>query len=279
MMMRNRRGKERPAVKRALCIGINDYPGVNADLSGCVNDAEDWATALAARGFQVNTLLDAAATKAAIMSALGEMIAATKYGGTALLQFSGHGTWIPDLDNDESDKRDEALCPHDIAAVQLITDDELATTFEALAYGARGVLITDCCHSGPTHKLFEPLGVSRDKVRFLPPEAFLRDDAVLERAERCAPTLKSRSKATVRTSGRILMLAGCADHEFAFDAWFGDRANGAFSHVALGALEALGRPTYQEWLMLMRYTLPSKDYPQTPQLSGRQYMRRWRALA
>ncbi len=29
--------------KRALCVGINDYPGTNSDLSGCVNDAEDWA--------------------------------------------------------------------------------------------------------------------------------------------------------------------------------------------------------------------------------------------
>jgi len=32
--------------KRALCIGINDYPGTDFDLSGCVNDAHDWAQAL-----------------------------------------------------------------------------------------------------------------------------------------------------------------------------------------------------------------------------------------
>ncbi|WP_349769079.1 caspase family protein, partial [Zoogloea sp.] len=25
--------------KKALCIGINDYPGTQNDLSGCVNDA------------------------------------------------------------------------------------------------------------------------------------------------------------------------------------------------------------------------------------------------
>ena len=25
--------------KRALCIGINDYPGTGSDLTGCVNDA------------------------------------------------------------------------------------------------------------------------------------------------------------------------------------------------------------------------------------------------
>ena len=32
--------------KYALCIGINDYPGTDSDLSGCVNDANDWAAAL-----------------------------------------------------------------------------------------------------------------------------------------------------------------------------------------------------------------------------------------
>ena len=32
--------------KRAVCIGINDYPGTYNDLSGCVNDANDWADLL-----------------------------------------------------------------------------------------------------------------------------------------------------------------------------------------------------------------------------------------
>jgi hypothetical protein len=33
--------------KRALCIGINNYPGTHMDLNGCVNDANDWAAELA----------------------------------------------------------------------------------------------------------------------------------------------------------------------------------------------------------------------------------------
>ena len=32
--------------KRALCVGINDYPIRGMDLKGCVNDAQDWARAL-----------------------------------------------------------------------------------------------------------------------------------------------------------------------------------------------------------------------------------------
>ena len=38
--------------KFALCIGINDYPGTDSDLAGCVNDANDWAAAFAKRGLQ-----------------------------------------------------------------------------------------------------------------------------------------------------------------------------------------------------------------------------------
>ena len=43
--------------KKALCIGINDYPGTQSDLSGCVNDAHDWENVLDARGFSVTMLL------------------------------------------------------------------------------------------------------------------------------------------------------------------------------------------------------------------------------
>lgn len=30
--------------RRALCTGINDYPGTDSDLAGCVNDAADWGS-------------------------------------------------------------------------------------------------------------------------------------------------------------------------------------------------------------------------------------------
>ena len=40
-------------MKRSLHIGINDYPGTGSDLSGCINDANDWREMLEARDFQV----------------------------------------------------------------------------------------------------------------------------------------------------------------------------------------------------------------------------------
>ena len=40
---------------RALCVGINDYPGTNMDLAGCVNDAKDWQAAPRTREATVST--------------------------------------------------------------------------------------------------------------------------------------------------------------------------------------------------------------------------------
>lgn len=60
--------------KYALCIGINDYPGTDSDLAGCVNDANDWAAALASRGFTVRKILNEKATGKAIRGAIGTQI-------------------------------------------------------------------------------------------------------------------------------------------------------------------------------------------------------------
>lgn len=265
-------------MNRAVVIGINDYPGVNSDLSGCINDASDWAALLESRGFIVNGLWDEHATKENIVGAMRALVDATRYGETCVIQYSGHGTWIPDLDGDEPDRRDEAWCPHDIQDGKLITDDEIAEICGARKRGARIVLISDSCHSGSVQRLIGPIGASRDKVRFLAPGAFL-DGRALQRAAMVPPTLRSRSRAKVRANVSVL-LSGCQDWEYSYDAWFGQRANGAFSYVALLACRALDPgASYQEWMDRIRTTLPSQDYPQTPQLSGRLYMRRWKALA
>ena len=60
--------------KYALCIGINNYPGTHMDLRGCVNDAEDWSAELASRGFEVTQLIDAAATKVAMVGGIRDVI-------------------------------------------------------------------------------------------------------------------------------------------------------------------------------------------------------------
>src|SRR5690606_4919149 len=82
--------------KRALCVGINDYPGANMDLAGCVNDATDWQALLERRGYRVARLHDGEATRAALVEGLAELMTGAADGDSLVFTFSGHGSWLPD---------------------------------------------------------------------------------------------------------------------------------------------------------------------------------------
>jgi uncharacterized caspase-like protein len=129
--------------KNALCIGINDYPGTQNDLSGCVNDAHDWKAALEKRGFGVEQLLDEAATLAGIRAGLGNLIEKARPGDLLVVTYSGHGTWVPDESGDEPDGRDEAWCPHDLMKNGPLLDDELSELASGKERGVRLVIRSD----------------------------------------------------------------------------------------------------------------------------------------
>lgn len=259
--------------KLALCIGINDYPGTGSDLSGCVNDMLDWSTALGARGFDVRQLRDGEATKDAMVAAIERLIADGAPGDTMVLTYSGHGTWIPDLDGDEGDGRDECLCPHDIAQNRPLADDELERIFSARAPRTRLVFISDSCHSGTVSRAAPPLATddAPRRIRFLPPTKFLptSEAAVATRIARLVPP-------PGRPRYSSLLISGCRDTEYSYDASFGQRPNGAFTYVALRSLH--DGMSYRDWYRAIRESLPSTAYPQSPNLYGSESQKRWPAL-
>lgn len=256
------------AGKRALCVGINDYPGVDSDLSGCVNDAKDWKKTLAARGYTVATLFDRDATRANVLEGLAELVSSGKSGDSLVFTFSGHGSWIPDVDGDESDQRDEMLCPYDIGKNKYLLDDDLAEVFGKKADGVRLYFISDSCHSGTVAKFAAPLFPDAAKLlpkpRFLPPYAFLKGAKERKRLDAVAAVA---STAATRQKYPALLLAGCRDTQFSYDASFGGKANGAFTYFALAAL-AKKPKTPRAWMKLVRQSLPSSIHPQTPQIYG-----------
>ncbi|UCE47949.1 MAG: caspase family protein, partial [Phycisphaerales bacterium] len=134
--------------KRAVCIGINDYPGTYNDLGGCVNDANDWADLLKNEfgfGKDVQIITDSAATKDKIVKALEDLVTSSKSGDIAVFTYSGHGTWVYDQGEfDESDNRDEAICAYD----GIILDDEIREVIRKMESGVRLTVISDSCHSG-----------------------------------------------------------------------------------------------------------------------------------
>ncbi len=254
----------------ALTIGINDYPGTGSDLTGCVNDAQGWANALGQRGFAVTTLLDSQATGRGIFDAIRRVVSAAQFGDVVVITYSGHGTWLPDLSGDEPDRRDEALVPYDAAETGLVlTDDQLHELFSLRAHGVRLVFLSDSCHSGSVTRLAGPVMPSRPRVRFLPPQAWMREEMLPGARAVAAVPPRGASRNTA------LLMSGCADPEYSYDG-FGGAQMGAFSYVALGTLSRLHTgATYREWHAEIRKALPAADCPQTPQLLGSKEQRGW----
>jgi metacaspase-1 len=265
----------------AVCVGINDYPGSNADLSGCVNDAFDMGSMLSSHGYEVMTLTDSGATKANIVAALSSKIAQLKFGDRFVFCYSGHGTWIPDRDGDESDLRDEALCCYDYARGGLLSDDELNVIVESRRAGVRVTIFSDSCHSGTIARLADftggvPAGnlAVGAKAKFLPPSLMFGISA---------DTAQKIERTTRNTSSRLgaVLISGCQDHEYSYDASFAGRPNGAMTRSLLDSLKYsevhsahTNAPSVKKVYDMMRTKLPSAQYPQTPQLGATTYQKR-----
>lgn len=263
----------------AVCVGIN-YPGTDAQLAGCVNDAQVWASSLAGRGYEVTTLVDGQASRAVLLEAFDAAVLNARYGDRVVLTYSGHGTWTPDRDGDEPDRRDEAICPADFRSAGLITDDALWEIFSAAARGVRVAFVADSCFSGTLQRFAPPIAdhelmpYAYRRPRFLPPAAFL-DGPELAAA---------RTVERVPTGGRFrrsaLVMSACSDTQVTYDTVIDGRPCGLFSAVALRALESMPAPTtYRAWHRKVRQALPSADYPDvTPQLDGVSYQKSWQAF-
>lgn len=266
--------------KYALCIGIN-YPDTTAALSGCVNDANDWAALLASRGFDVKVLTDGQATGQRIRAGITGVLQSADRGDSVVITYSGHGTRVPDTSGDEPDGWDEAICPADLWSNGVIVDDELHELFAERHPGTRAVMISDSCHSGTVSRFAAPFadhaGVT-PRPRFLPPSEFLKG-AALEQAQSRAGA--GRLLGFGKPRYPHLLIAGCADVEYSYDASFHGRPNGAFTRAALDAFAEQDTPVgYRTWFAATRRRLPSADFPdQTPQLYGTNTQKVWHALA
>lgn len=206
--------------RMALCIGIDNYPAVEHQLGGCVNDAQTWARTLARLGFETRLLVDAEANRAAIERELGRLVDESRPGDVIVLQYAGHGTQVTDLDGDEDDGRDEALCPVDFASGALYIDDDLAEVLARIPDGVAMTCFMDCCHSGTNTRFaagLSPQEASRPpgtRARYIKPSAALNEAHKSFRALRGGS--RSVAKAT-RARMREVKFSACLDHEVALE--------------------------------------------------------------
>jgi len=254
-------------VKRAVIVGINDYPGEANDLGGCVNDALAWRDVLedlfAFGTSQVRMLLDAEATRKGILNALESLVAVTGDGDVAAFIYSGHGTWVPETGSkDEADRRDEALVPFEADFRRLILDDDLRPMLDNISSGASFTFIADSCHSGTVTRIY-PEGRVGERARFFPPPQHIARRTELSRAP--LHRLIGRPEEEMR---EMLLTAASPDEPAAEDDFDGVR-RGVFSYFAIKALREAGPDiTYARWLELIRASIFDAGFSQSPQLEG-----------
>lgn len=236
----------------ALLIGIN-YAGTDAELYGCENDVDDLSEALRTRlGFtEVHTLKEAQASRAAILKALHGLAARTHAEPvqTLWLSYSGHGTSAAAAGSGhgtsaaggaELDGRDELMVPH---SGGLIRDDELHAALAAVHPRTQVVMLWDCCFSGSIGDL---------RWRYVSGQHYAEENP------------------DCRAQGRVLMISGCRDDQYASDAW--DERDrkfvGAMSKAFLRTLEAYDYDlTCYNLLKHLRLRLAEDNFTQVPQLT------------
>jgi hypothetical protein len=146
--------REMAMTKRAVVVGINDYSGIDpsgqSNLGCCVADATGVAELLPSFGFDranVATLTDGSATRAAVLSALQDMVRKSEPGDVACFYYSGHGSIEPDDPANPSCERFyESICT---ATRPFLTDKDLFSIADQLQQSVVNfTVIADSCHSG-----------------------------------------------------------------------------------------------------------------------------------
>jgi uncharacterized caspase-like protein len=267
--------------KRALLIGINRYRIPGADLRGCVNDVKNMRQALIDHyGFKpadIAELIDFAATKKAMQTAIRQLVKSGRAGDVLLLHYSGHGANVPDKNGDEADHRDEILCPTDLDWKDPLTDDWLRITLNRLRRGVSLTVIMDCCHSGTNTRVFQPPD-AESVPRYLPnPWDLMAEESGRRLRGKVTGQLRVSARATrakkdvVDADVREILITGCRDTQTSADAFIGGSYNGALTYNLVQTIQdAKGQLSYRDLHRGTLDRLRKTKFDQVPQLEGRE---------
>lgn len=271
---------------KALLVGINAYE--KAPLRGCVNDVNRMRELLQQQyhlgAEQMRVLLDAVATRAAILEGLRWLGEPDGTDGTdsppiRLFHFSGHGIQVADQDGDEPDGMDEALAQYDYQTTGVLRDDELRQAYDHYLAHTHLLLTMDCCHSGDIQFVPDVL------FRFLPPDAeeyskiqvakhrYRLRQAEASQSGAAAPALTLAEKKQRRYNEQndfAVLISACRSDQTAADARFGDTFNGALTYYLANVVEETGgNLSYNALLERVRTAIEQSKFLQVPQLMGK----------
>lgn len=136
----------------ALLIGVANYQQISSLPAAILNDVNDVAATLSSPKYcayapaNVVTLLDANATRAAVLKGLEELAARAGADDTACVFFSGHGGIVGSPGNEDSVL---VTVDSDLADIEntSISSDELAAALAQIK-AKRLLVFIDACHAG-----------------------------------------------------------------------------------------------------------------------------------
>jgi metacaspase-1 len=252
--------------KRAICIGINDYPGYINDLKGCVADAKAWGALLVDRyEFEPPIMiLDSMATIERVTNEVNNLIKKSEPGDVLVWTYSGHGTSVPGVRPDKPNGRSEAICLYN----GLLLDTQIKNILSNLKNDIHMTVVSDSCFSGTLTRLMQAKQFEKTKnklwrqPRYMPPS----DDLFALQVEQSPVTDRVFSPEEDMIE---ILISGCSSTETSSDAYIQEGVYmGAMSYFALNILRGNPTFTYKEFYKQLRQYLPNGRYSQTPQLEG-----------
>lgn len=259
--------------KRALLIGISDYPNVKghpelewSDIHGA-NDVSTLSKTLRKQGFRTSSLINSKATATNIRKTLRQLEASASAGDLIYIHFSGHGQAVEDINGDEDDGWDEAIIPYDARIKYVkgiyegenhLLDDELEGYFTSIRekIGKTGFLyvVLDACHMG---------GASRGDEEE-EDELFIRgtDKGFSPSGKRYIPKIDRRGNMKVSSSrntlSAICILEACRAYQTNAEIKQGGQYYGPLSYYINQYLSGKNLTSNKTWVESVR-TLMNKD--------------------
>lgn len=251
-------------MNKAYLVGIDKYK--SSPLVGCANDIKDFISFLKKNcGFTcwgIRKTKNRRAKKSRIIKRLKWLLKDMKSGDNLFFFYSGHGTYIPDLNGDEVDGYDEAICPwdsvvkYDIKEDNFLIDDEFDEIFKNIPDGVKLIWISDSCHSGSLEKT---IGYT-DKFLVLP-DRFKK------------PTVEDKPKnirKSLFNSLNLVMISGCKEDQTSACDYFDNRPNGVLTYYLLKELSSSDglNITLEELVNRATVKIKTAGYKQDPQIYG-----------
>jgi len=277
-------------MKKAVLVGINAYQG--APLRGCINDVVVMQQILVRQfGFKqenIKILTDVEATKTNILAGAKWLTQGVSGGDSIVFHFSGHGSQVMVDDwtaTEETDGRDEIICPVDLNWDDPLRDHELGSYFKRVPKDCATLVVLDCCHSGTgLRNGFAPgqLHTADDYVnRFISPPVsnILSNPAVIVNKDLSFSfqdpnidnrAIKSQFLVDTVKQGDAILLAGCQDNQTSADAWINNRYQGAMTYALAFILSKHNyNITYKQLITEVNAYMDKFKFLQNPQLECR----------